>query len=100
MNEMNELTKEAQLTREAQLHRSRNGRLNIDMFSRTLKPRWTLIKINNAYYDRRGLAKWLKERGSMVPTSRRKLTTNEVRNVENKNPYRIYGKAPVLNKNK
>lgn len=96
MNDMND----RQLTKEAQLHRSRNGRLNIDMFSRTLKPRWTLIKIDNAYYDRRGLAKWLKERGNFVPMSRRKLTTNETRNASDPNPYRIYGKAPILNKNK
>jgi hypothetical protein len=89
-----------ELTKEAQLHRQRNGRLNLDMFSRTYKPRWTLIKLNNAYYDRRGLAQWLKQRGSYVPTSRRRMTSNEVRNAENANPYRIYGKAPVLNKNR
>jgi hypothetical protein len=83
------------LAREARLHRSRNGRLNLDMFSRTLKPRWTLIKIDGAYYDRRGLARWLKERGSFVPASRRRMTANETRNAANENPYRIYGKAPV-----
>lgn len=88
------------LANETELHRTRNGRLNVDMFSRTLKPRWTLIKMNGAYYDRKELAKWLKERGALAPSSRRRMTNAETRNVSDKNPYRIYGKAPVRNKNR
>ncbi len=90
----------ANLANETELHRTRNGRLNIDMFSRTLKPRWTLVKMNGAYYDRRELAKWLKQRGSVTPIARRKMTAEETRNVGNRNPYRIYGKAPMRNKNR
>lgn len=89
MNTLNELA------RESRLHRTRDGRLNLDMFSRTLRPRWTLIKIDGAYYDRRGLARWLKERGSFVPSTRRRMINAEARNAANEKPYRIHGKAPV-----
>lgn len=97
---MNDLKTNSNLANETQLHRTRNGRLNIDMFSRTLKPRWTLVKMNGAYYDRRQLAEWLKQRGATTPFTRRRMTNKEIQNVGNKNPYRIYGKAPVRNKNK
>jgi len=83
-----------------QIHRTRDGRLDIDQFSRTLKPKWTMIRMNGTYFDRKGLADWILRRGKFSPTTRRPLSPAEIGNVQNVNPYRIYGKALILNKNR
>lgn len=84
----------------AQVHRTRDGRLEMDRLSRTLRPRWTMIRMNGAYYDRKSLAGWLLSRGKFSPATRRPLTAAEIANVENANPYGIHGRAPMLDKNK
>ena len=82
------------------MHRTRNGRLDIDQFSRGLKPKWRMIRIDGAYFDRRKLAEWLTTRGKFAPTTRRALTSREIEALQNANPYRILGKAPFFPKNR
>lgn len=69
------------------VHRKRDGRMEIDYFSRRLQPRWKLIKIDGVYYDRKSLANWLLTRGASVPTSRRPFTAKELENIRDPNPY-------------
>ena len=83
-----------------EMHRTRNGRLDIDQFSRGLKPKWRMIRIDGAYFDRRKLAEWLTTRGKFAPTTRRALTTREIEGIQDANPYRILGKAPFFPKNR
>jgi hypothetical protein len=82
------------------MHRTRNGRLNVDFLSRRLMPRWKMIKIDGVYYERKALAEWLLRRGAYAPASRRPLTPAQSADVANANPYRILGKAPLLNSNR
>ena len=84
----------------AEVHRTRDGRLEMDRLSRTMRPKWTMIRMNGGYYDRKGLAGWLLSRGKFSPETRRPLTRAEIADVENANPHGIYGRAPVLDKNR
>lgn len=83
-----------------EIHRYKNGRLEIDYFSRKMTPAFSTIELNGKYYDRNGLKKFIAEQGSnIVPESLRALNSKEKANVNNKNPYRIFGKAKVYPKN-
>jgi hypothetical protein len=84
----------------AEMHRTRDGRLDMDQLSRTMRPKWAMIRMNGAYYDRKGLAEWLLSRGKFSPATRRPLTRAEIADVEDANPHGIYGRAPVLDKNR
>ncbi|APC25778.1 hypothetical protein BST79_gp265 [Only Syngen Nebraska virus 5] len=83
-----------------EIHRYRNGRLEIDYFSRKMSPKFSLIELDGKYYDRDSLKKFVAEQASnIVPESLRVLNSKEKANVNNKNPYRILGKAPFFPKN-
>ncbi|ABT15079.1 hypothetical protein NY2A_B680L [Paramecium bursaria Chlorella virus NY2A] len=83
-----------------EIHRYRNGRLEIDYFSRKMSPKFSLIELDGKYYDRNDLKKFIIEQGStIVPESLRALNSKEKAIVNNKNPYRIFGKAKVYAKN-
>ena len=83
-----------------EIHRYRNGRLEIDYFSRKMSPKFSLIELDGKYYDRDSLKKFVTEQASnIVPESLRVLNSKEKANVNNKNPYRIFGKAPFFPKN-
>ena len=97
---MNDAKKLENLRDAAQMHRTRDGRLDMDQLSRTMRPKWTMIRMNGAYYDRKGLAGWLLSRGKFSPATRRPLTPAEIADVENANPHGIYGRRALLNKNK
>ena len=82
------------------VHRYRNGRLEIDYFSRQLRPKYTLIQLDGKYYDRDSLKKFITDQASnIVPESLRALNSVEKKNVNNATPYRIFGKASVYPKN-
>ena len=82
-----------------EIHRYRNGRLEIDYFSRKMSPKFSLIELDGKYYDRNSLKKFIEEQSNIVPESLRVLNTKEKTNVKNKNPYGIFGKAPFFPKN-
>jgi len=84
-----------------EIHRYRNGRLELEYFSRQQLPRYSLIKLDDSYYGLNSLRTYLKERNTtVVPKTRRRLTKDELAVVFNRNPYRILGKAPVYPSNK
>ena len=86
------------LTNDLKIHRYKNGRLEIDYFSRELRPKYTLIKLDNKYYDRVSLKKFLNDRvSSTVPESVRMLNAREIANAKNNNPFRIFGKSKFFN---
>lgn len=76
------------------MHRGRDGRLDVDQFSRRLIPRWRMVRVDGRFFERKALARWLLERG-VSPVSRRPVTGAEFADATNANPYRIYGKAPM-----
>ena len=83
-----------------EIHRYRNGRLEIDYFSRKMSPKFSLIHLDDKYYDRNSLKKYIMEQASnTVPESLRVLSAKEKANVSNKNPFRIFGKAKFFPKN-
>lgn len=100
MNDVKDVKDLRNLKNAAQVHRTRDGRLDMNRLSRTARPRWTMIRMNGAYYDRKGLANWLLTRGKFSPETRRPLTAAEIANVENTNPHGIYGRRALLNKDK
>ena len=84
-----------------EIHRYRNGRLELEYFSRQQLPRYALIKLDDAYYGLNSLKNYLKERNvSIVPKTRRPLTKEERNIVFNNAPFRILGKAPVYPSNR
>ena len=83
-----------------EIHRYRNGRLEVDYFSRELRPKFSLIELNGKYYDRNSLKKFVTQQASnIVPESLRALNSREKKNVNNQTPFRIFGKVPFYPKN-
>ena len=79
------------------IHRYRNGREQVDYFSRQLRPRYSLIELNGTYYDRNTLKKFITERAdSIVPESLRAMSGTERANVLNSTPFRIFGKSKIF----
>lgn len=68
--------------------RARNGRLSVDWSSRRLRPRWHMLPLDSAWYDRSSVRA---ER--VVPDTSRPLTPDELRRVRNTNPWRLYPPA-------
>jgi hypothetical protein len=88
------------LKNKLELHRYRNGREEIDYFSRQLKPKYSLIEIDGKFYDRASLQKFVEERASYIaPETLKAMTKNEKTTVANSNPWRIFGKVKILPKN-
>ena len=88
------------LKNKLELHRYRNGREEIDYFSRQLRPKYSLIEIDGKFYDRASLQKFVRDRASnIVPESLKAMTTEEKNRVINSNPWAIFGKAKILPKN-
>jgi hypothetical protein len=82
------------------LHRYRNGRSEIDYFSRQLRPRYSLIEIDGKYYDREKLRKYIINQGSAIaPETLKAMNKKNTNNTMNTNPWRIFGKAKILKKN-
>lgn len=82
------------------IHRFRDGRPEIDYFSRELRPKYTLIKLDGKYYDRQSLEKFINEKASnIVPESLRSLNNKEIDNAKNKTPYKIFGRVKTYSKN-
>ena len=82
------------------IHRYKNGRSEIDYFSRKLRPRHTLIEIDGKFYDRDTLYKRIVDTASnIVPMNLRALTAKERKNAKNINPWGIFGKVKTLPKN-
>lgn len=84
-----------ELQKDLELHRTRNGRLEMDYLSRTLMPRWKMVRIDGVYYDRKALADWLVRRGPHAPSSRKALSADVIADLRNATPYRIFGRAPT-----
>jgi len=83
-----------------EIHRFRNGRLEVDYFSRELRPKFSLIELDGKYYDRNSLKKFIVNQASnIVPESLRVLNSREKSNVNNQTPFKIFGKAPLYPKN-
>jgi hypothetical protein len=83
-----------------ELHRYRNGREQIEYFSRQLRPAYSLIEIDGKFYDRTSLQKFIQERASnIVPETLRTMTAQEKNTVHNLNPWALFGKAKLLPKN-
>ena len=83
-----------------EIHRYRNGREEVDYFSRQLRPKYSLIELDGKYYDRNSLKKFVTERASnIVPESLRAMTPKERNAVTNNTPFRIFGKSKVFSKN-
>jgi hypothetical protein len=75
------------------LHRYRNGRSELDYFSRQLRPRFSLVEIDGKFYDRNTLKKKITNSGLNVsPESLQTLSAKKKSQVMNAHPYRIYGK--------
>lgn len=89
-----------ELARELGLHRITNGRMAVDEFSRGKKPLWDMVRIDGVYYDRRALADWIVKRGKYAPGSRRPLSPAQIEDIQDPNPHRIFGKAPLYVSNK
>jgi len=84
-----------------EIHRYRNGRLELEYFSRQQLPRYSLINLDGVLYARNSLKNYLKERNvSIVPKTRRPLTKEERNMVFNNTPFRILGKAPIYPSNR
>ena len=89
------------LANNLEIHRYRNGRLELEYFSRQQLPRYALIKLDGNLYGLNSLKTYLKERNTtIVPKTRRQLTPAELAMIFNKNPYRILGKSPIFPSNK
>jgi hypothetical protein len=74
----------------AAMHRYKNGRLQIDYFSRQQRPKWSMIEIDGEYYDRDAIHKFVIDRSNtIVPKTLRKMTKSELEAVINKNPFKI-----------
>lgn len=74
----------ARLAAAAGVARYRNGRLDIDWFSRSLRPRWRMVRLNGQWYDRDGV------RGlAAVPATRRRLTAAELAHVRDPAPWSL-----------
>ena len=82
----------------AGVHRERDGRLDVDHFSRRLMPRWKMVRVDGRYFDRKALGAWLLERKTS-PITRRPLGARELVNATDPRPHRIFGKAPILDAN-
>lgn len=81
------------------LHRYRNGRSEIDYFSRQLRPRYSLIEIDGKFYDRKMLEDYIKKQGSTIaPETLKAMNASQITNATNTNPWRIFGKAKLLQK--
>jgi hypothetical protein len=88
------------LKNKLELHRYRNGREQIEYFSRQLRPAYSLIEIDGKFYDRTSLQKFIQERASnIVPETLRAMTAQEKNTVHNLNPWALFGKAKLLPKN-
>lgn len=93
-----------ELRRLADAPRHRNGRLEIDWFSRRQMTRWRMVPLDGQWYERGRLRDWLQGRAQnrqgrvqtrassydVVPASRRRLTAGEIADVQNRNPWRLY----------
>lgn len=92
------------------VRRSRNGRLAIDWLSRRQKPRWRMVALDGQLYDRDRLRDRLQDRlrqrgtntaatvvnraaVTVVPSTSRPLTPQEVAEVMNANPWRLFRRA-------
>ena len=82
------------------LHRYRNGRSEIDYFSRQLRPRYSLIEIDGKFYDRERMRRYIMNQGSAIaPETLKALNKQTTNNTMNTNPWRIFGKVKFLPKN-
>jgi hypothetical protein len=71
--------------------RTRNGRPELDWFSRAQVPRWRMLRLNGTWYGRDALRRHLDRRGGepRVPVTRRVLTPREVAEVMDPNPWTL-----------
>jgi hypothetical protein len=97
----------AELLNLTEAPRYRNGRLEIDWFSRRQLARWRMMPLDGQWYDRGRLRDWLRRRAQdrqgrvqtrastydVVPASRRRLTPAEARDAQDTNPWRLYKNA-------
>lgn len=79
----------------AGMHRTRNGRLEVDQLSRRLQPRWKMVRVDGRWYDRRALAAWLLGHPGLAtvpyaPASRAGIARNQVAAITDANPYRLW----------
>jgi hypothetical protein len=82
------------------IHRYRNGRGEVDYFSRQVRPRYSLIELDGKFYDRETLKTFITERANnIVPESLRAMSRTERSNVLNATPFRIFGKAKMFPSN-
>ena len=82
------------------LHRYRNGRSEIDYFSRQLRPRYSLIEIDGKFYDRERMRKYIINQGSAIaPETLKAMNKKNTNNTMDINPWRIFGKVKFLPKN-
>jgi hypothetical protein len=82
------------------IHRYRNGREEINYFSRQMRPKYSLVEIDGKFYDRASLQKFVKDQASnIVPNSLKAMSTSEKNKVVNSNPWGIFGKVAILSKN-
>lgn len=82
-------TAAATLASTAGVARFRDGRLEPDWLSRNLRPRWRMVRLNGAWYNRDRLRARLNNRGPQVPATRRDLAEAEVANVRDPNPWSL-----------
>lgn len=84
----------AELRSIAQVHRSRNGRLQLNWLSRRALPRYKMLALDGQWYDRRRLRDRLRSdraagRRLVVPHSARALTAAELAAVADVNPWSL-----------
>jgi hypothetical protein len=69
-------------------HRTRNGRLAVNWFSRRSKARWRLVPLDGQWYDRARL-RGAVAKNRRVPHSMRPLTAEELADVLNAAPWSL-----------
>jgi len=84
----------AELRGITQVHRTRNGRLQVDWLSRRSLPRYKMLALNGQWYDRRRLRDRIRSdraagRRLSVPHSSRALTTAELAAATDPNPWSL-----------
>jgi len=72
------------------LHRYRNGRSELDFFSRQMRPRHTLVEIDGKFYNRDTLRKKIKNSGlNFAPDLVPKLSQYQRNKIMNARPYKF-----------
>lgn len=79
----------ARLAGHAGVARYRNGRLEVDWLSRSLAPRWRMVRLDGQWYDRQALRDAVRGGAVEVPATRRRLSAEEVADAVNETPWSL-----------